>query len=79
MPTGESWFSIGNGDDCVRCGSEWSAQGRPVFWVKEDVPQYAADVAYVLKRGPIPEGKEAAQTCGDVSCLNPTHLELREA
>jgi hypothetical protein len=46
--------------------------------MEEDVPRYATDVAYVLERGPIPDGKEAVQTCGNVACVNPAHLELQD-
>jgi len=79
MPTVDSWFSVGNGDDRVRRGRAWSERGRPVFWREGDDPRYAADVAYVLERGPLPDGKEAVQTCGNVACMNPAHLELRDA
>jgi hypothetical protein len=68
------WSKVEKTADCW----EWRATKNPngyglVKW--DGRGQSAHRVAYLLKRGPIPEGLELDHLCRNRGCVNPDHLE----
>jgi hypothetical protein len=50
-----------------------SGDGGPMF---DGRP--ACEYAYELARGPLPSGARIEQRCGNLACMNPDHLVLRD-
>jgi hypothetical protein len=73
MTEREFWANVDKGEGClIWTGSRYpKGYGRAIMLGTEG----AHRVAYILAKGPIPEGKQIDHLCRVKACVNPDHLE----
>jgi len=73
------WEKVDMEGDCwVWKAAIRDSDGLGVFGL-DGTTHYAHRVAFVIARGPIPDGFEVRRSCNHAKCVRPLHLMLVEA
>lgn len=73
----EDHFDPSSSNGCWEWTAHKEKSGYGRFVVYANTPEYAHRVAYELYKGPVPHAHNVHHKCGNPSCVNPKHLELK--